>query len=381
MQEYSQRFLDAVQNGNATQVVRADVALRNRVIESDIPVLSGSISLDSTADIRRRMSMTIEAERSWIPSDPGDLLFPVGNEIAVRGGFRYDDGTEELKPCGVFRISRPVVTDGSEGVTLSIDGYDRSRAVKRALFPRPYRISTNTPLENAVQLLVKRAFPWFDQEEDFIFDETGFVTPKVLFDVGDDPWEQAQKFAQAGGAYVYFDGQGKCNLKAVPDPGSAGVAWHYLEGDNFTILELDRDLDDEVAYNGVTVSGKNSSTRTAVRHTAWDKDPESPTYYDPAYDDGSSSYGPVLLTLENEFITSDNQAELVALSQLRRHLGILEQVNFSAIPNFAHTDDDIVEIGRNRSKTNVVNAIDSITWGLSPGDTMTCSTRQRRVVS
>lgn len=378
----SASFNDAVINGGVTWVVRAHVHQQGNPIPggTDIPILGGDVAVDKFASVRRRLSMQIAPDDpKWIPEVASDLLFPVGREIMVEVGFRYADGTEELVPQGVFRISKPRINDNGTDVVLAVEGYDRSRAVSRARFTEPYVIPNGTNYATAIRNVVQRALPWFNDSM-YSFMATELTTPQLIFDTSDDPWKMCEEMASSIGAEVFFDMQGRCVLR--PEPvASEGVipVWTYTAGEDATLIEVDKDLDDEQAYNGVIVTGTNSSTGTPpVRAEAWDEDPQSPTYYSPSNPE-SSLYGPVPFFIESQFITTQNQAEQAAQGNLAKVIGVLERVDFSAVPNPAHEVGDVVALVRERMKVNVVNLVDGFRVPLTIGATMQFTTRDRRI--
>jgi len=381
MYAVSDRFKSTVVNGGADWIVTADVQVKKQNVVSDLEVIDGNVSVDSTASIRRTSSIDLLPEDHLIPRTSTDVLFPVGNELILRSGFRWSDGTEELVPSGVFRISKPQwgETDDS-GLFMRVNGYDRSRAVARAGFTRPWTIQSGTPLENAIQDIVMRVFPWFT-EEDFLFIETGYVTPKIILEVGDDPWQTCTELAAAAGAEVLFDSSGRSVLRDVPDPVYADPSWRFIEGEGCTLLDLGGDLDDEQAYNGCVAVGQNTTDAgPPVRAVVWDTDPLSPTYWDPAYPGLSSAYGPVPFFYQSEYLRTQEQCTKAAWGQLKKHLGVLQKVDFTAIPNPAQEEGDVVEVQREAVKIDTHCVVDQLQFNLGLGSEMVVNTRERRVV-
>ena len=71
----------------------------------EIEVISGSVQLDATANIRSTLDITTAPSR-W-PKSPADLLAPYGNEIFVERGVRLVGGSVEWVSLGYFRIDEP----------------------------------------------------------------------------------------------------------------------------------------------------------------------------------------------------------------------------------------------------------------------------------
>jgi len=379
MYSVSAKFENAVRHGvHRAWIVRADVTEFGEIVAEDIPVVGGSVSVDSTAAVRRRATLMIAATDEMVPGLPTDFLFPVGRELVVRAGFQYDDGTEELVPQGTFRIAKPALTDNGDVIALQVDAYDRSRAVSRARFTEAYVIPEGTNYATAIKALTQRAIPWLG-EDDFVFMPTTWITPLLVFDVSDDPWTVATNMARSLGAVTHFNQDGKQVLHPEPDPIATPSQWDYVEGEDANVVEVLKDLDDDGAYNGVIVTGASVNNAVPpVRAEAWDIDPASPTYYDPTKPE-ASLYGPVPYFMDSQYVVTTQQASDAAQGNLSRVLGVLEQVDFSATPNPAHEGGDVVHIKRAQAKIDDIHIIDSFTIPLSFGSAMQGNTRKRRV--
>src|SRR6478752_3607128 len=147
-----------------TPVAKAQLMQRGSLLYDDIPIISGTITDDSTALIRRRAQLEIAAEDSIMAllsqTPPGNGgLWPLGNEIKVYAGVQYSSGTYEWVPQGVFRIAKPVIKDNGT-VSISMDTYDRSRSVSRARFTNVYTVAAGTNYATAIKNLIKSRLAW-----------------------------------------------------------------------------------------------------------------------------------------------------------------------------------------------------------------------------
>jgi hypothetical protein len=377
----SDKFVDAVQNG-ATWIVKGQVQALGQIVAGgeDIPISGGQLTCDTTAKVERYCTVEIAPEDpKWIPKLSNDLLFPVGRELFIQAGFQFTDGTQELIPQGIFRVTKPTTSDNGV-ITLSTQAYDRSRAVSRDRFTKPYVVPLGEAYPDAIRTIIERTFPWFDDSM-FLFVDSEFATVKLIFDQEADPWEKCQNMADAMGARIFFDGLGRCVLQDITDPSSADAVWTYAKGLDATLTEMKSDLDDERGYNGVVVTGENSQTnKPPVRAEAWDTDPASPTYYDPLHPE-DSLYGPVPYFITSQFVTTVAQAQKAADANLLTVSGILQSVDFSGIPNPAHEGADIIQLTNNDLGVDQVNVLDSFNFPFALGGTMHGSARERRVLS
>jgi hypothetical protein len=364
-----------------TPVAKAQLLQRGSLVADDLPIISGTITDDSTAAIRRRAQVELAAEAAVmalltkdVPSSTG--LWPLGNELKIWAGVQYRDGTYEWIPQGVFRIAKPSLSDNGT-VSISLDMYDRSRSVSRAKFTKPYSIANGVNYITAMKALLVSRLPWLT-DNDFLTMTTSYLTPALVFTDDDDPWECLMNMASSIGAEIFWDNEGKCVIRAESDPSYTPPVFTYVDGESMNALEINRDLDDEEAFNGVIITGENSDLPAPVRGEAWDTDTSSPTYYDPS-NPSASLYGAVPYTESSQYVTTNAQCVASAQALLTRVRGIIEQVSFTAINNPAHQSGDVVTFTHTAVAVDNNYILDSFTLGLGATATMSGTCRKRRV--
>lgn len=388
MRPRSTRFDNAIRAG--CELIAVGDLYRGNTYIRTLPVIDGSWTEDVTSLVRTSAQMTLGAENpeDIVPStNPRDVsgLWPTGNEIQLRAGVKYNDGSTELLDIGRFRISKPKATQSVDGgVLVTVETFDRARSVQRARFEKPYGFPKGRDMGYEIARLISTRLPFLDDTK-FNFMKTdgsngGWVwkTPGVIWWEDVDPMEQAHKLAASIGAEIFFDGQGNPVLRHIPDPAYVAPAWRYVEGETATILEGSRTLDDEQAYNGIVAYGINSDSDVIARGEAWDTNPFSPTYFDPAFPE-RSVYGPVPFFMKSEYITTVQQANQAARANLPKQMGVLEGVEFSAIPHFAHQAGDVVEIELPKIGATGLFTLESFTCGLTHAGTMSATTRRRQI--
>lgn len=387
MMTTTEEYLAALTSGAHTIVGRARFRLDDEYIDAD--VISGDTKEDRTATWRRSCDLIVDGSNIPMPGRDYDdsPLWPVGNEVQIWAGLELSDGTAIEFPQGLFRISRPRITHTNEGLEVSIQGYDRGRAMSRNKFTRTYVIAEGQDFATELKRLLQDRLPYLD-DEDFEFMVTdgsdgGFpiTTPRLVYTSQDDPWVKALEMAESFGAELLFDGVGHPVLRPQPDPQYTPASYVYTSGDQALLETITRDLDDEEAYNGVIVTGQNTNNVSHIpRGEAWDLDEDSPTYYNPA-DPDASRYGAVVLPITSDYVTSDEQAAAFAQARLLAVTGVLESVEFDGIPNYAQECSDVIRVEDPESGVNSNYIIDSLTKGLGPEGTMSGTTRKRRVTN
>lgn len=389
MYPVSSTFLSEIRSGSITVVAYADMYLRGILNVANVPIIGGDITDDATAAFRRSAKLSFSPESAEVVL-PGvtdwttSPFWPIGNELLVRAGLKFRDGTEELVPQGVFRISKPVITHAEGNLAFVVDAIDRARTISRNRFTDAYTIAVGTDYANAIKTLLQNRLPLL-QDADFDFMKTDgsdggpiYKTPLIVFLPQDDPWEGATKMAASFGAELYFNGSGKPVLRTVPDPLYTPSQFDMVSGEDSIMTQIVRTLDDEQAYNGVQASGiSNDPAIQPPYATVWDTNPDSPTYYDPAFPN-ASTYGPVPKFYASEFITTTAQATSAAISLLIARLGILESISLDAVPNYALESHDVSLITDVDSGVNNVYIYDSLRKGLGHTAKLSGTTRRRR---
>lgn len=381
----SERFKQALRNSHVP-ISRANLRRGPELLYEDLPVLSGEVTDDGSAKVRRRCNLVLPGIEEILdlvpqtqPSNGG--LWPLGNELELFSGIRYPSAPgvpadEELQPIGIFRISKPVLSDSGLDLSMSVEGFDRSRTISRAGFTEPYSVTAGANYAEAIATLVLSRAPWMDSG-DLSFMTTPYTTPSLVFLPSDDPWDMATKMAESIGAELFFDGAGMLVLQPQPDPLYTPSSFDYVEGEDATFTEITRDLDDQEAYNGVVIISENSDLTAPLTAQVWDTDPSSPTYYDPA-SPGDSIYGPVPKIVSSQLITTQAQAEEAAGAEFARITGIIEKIEFNAINNPAHSSGDVIQVTRERVNVNSVYLLESLRIGVGATTSMSATTRRRR---
>jgi hypothetical protein len=336
-----------------------------------LEAISGDVSVDRTASIRRSCTITcVDSEGTLTPRGPESLLTPFGTELRPYRGVVYDDDTEELQPLGVFRLAKADVSDKVGSTEIKLEAYDLSRTVKRDRFTSPYVIASTTNVIQAIKDILARTFP--DLEYDAVSTSLTTTAPKV-YDVGDDPWDAATELATSLGCELYFDVLGRVviapptDVDALPAP-----VFDYIEGPTCTMTDLSLAYSDEPGFNGVIVIGESLGDEQApVRGEAWDDEPTSATYrYGP--------YGEVPYIHTDQVIKTAADAQAAATQMLKGLLGFSSSLSIQAMVNPALEAGDVVEVRRERSHVDDVFIVDAFNIPMSKDGTQTLQLRQRR---
>ncbi len=342
---------------------------------SRLRVLSGSVKFDQDAAVRRTCEIELQAPADLVPTFVRrTALDPFGHELAVWRGIDYRlSGTAgpEYVPAGVFRVEVTAVTDGPAGdsvVTLS--GYDRSDAISRSTYERPYAIPSGTNLVTAAAAIVadRSSLPTTPQ---MILTSVTETTPLLLLEEGADPWaDGVQQLAIAAGCEAYFDVSGTFVMRPEPqvlEPAAVTLA----EGPGCTILELDREY--TPGFNGVIITGE-SSFAGPVRGEALDLNPDSPTYW-------YGRYGRRPKWETHPLAISPTIGNRIARTRLLQVSGAGEVVTLRMIPDASLQEGDVVHLRRARSGLDDLLMLQSGEIPLTHANPQPVVFRDRRVLS
>lgn len=372
MENVSDRFLAEIRRSHIVYSYVEVLTPTN--LEKVLPVIGGDVQVDGTAAIQRRCTITcVDPTGELTPENAESVLAPNGTEIRPFRGVLYDDGTNEVVPLGVFRISKVSVSDSSGGSpSISIEAFDLSRTVSRDKFIAPYIIAAGTDILTAIKAILALTFP--DLDYDVTSSELALTSPNV-YDVGDDPWEICVKLASSLGCSISFDNTGRVeiapptDIAALPSPD-----FTYIEGPGCTMLDLDRVLSDEPGFNGVVVTGESPGDELPpVRAVVWDNEPTSPTYH-------LGPYGEVPTFITDQVVKTVAEATAVASAALNAQLGYTSTLSITASTNPALEVGDVVQVERERSHVTGLYVVDAFNVPLVSSGTQSIALRQTQEI-
>ena len=366
MKSVTDEFLTTIRTSHSI-VAYVDVLNRGAVIAEDIPVSAGTVTLDGTAEIRGRCTLTIAGD-DWVPLDPADLLAPYGNEVRVKRGVRYPDGREELVSLGVFRIDETPVVDPGRNVTVT--AFDRSIIVRDSRLEAPWIVTSGTEWTAAITALVDDAGWWTAANPlTKVVAASTSTAPLTVAPEQEDRWKLVTEWSKAIGYDAWFDGDGVMRLLPVPKYDRLNPMWTVDEGEGGVLITAARKWKRDGIFNRVIAIGE---TATGVyRGVATDDNPASPTYY-------YGAFGKVPRWYVSPLIGSANQALSAATAILRKSLGQSSEVSFTALTNPALEPGDLITVQRTALGIDAQFIVDSVTIPLAAnvGQTMKVRAKQ-----
>lgn len=310
-------------------------------------MISSEVSISIKADVRRSLSMTVvDATSRLIPRQFGAAL-AAPSRVRVAMGVRYGDNTTEVLPVGTFGLARPETNDGGANMTVSVDGYDRSRRIRRNRWTHPVHYPQGINYGNVIRDIIANRLTGQVRASDFHFTDTTRRLPSpglmLGLDTDNDPWRDAISLAEDIGRRLYVAPSDAFILEEVPELAAAPIVATYGPGEaDFHLLSVSRVIDDEPGYNGVIGKAVGPHLFAPLRSEAWDTDPQSPTYF-------LGPWGRVPRFWTSPLVSTQAQLDAAVRTLLRTVIGGTERVSFSALPNPALDVGDVITVRRDRA--------------------------------
>lgn len=339
-----------------------------------IEVDSGTVEVSVQSAIRRTCQVNLQTQRTvgnLVPDNDFDYLTPYGNEMRPFRGIQFNDGTTEYIPLGVFVITEVTISDTNEGVSINVAGEDRSLLVSRAKWTQPYKVTSGS-LESSITALLKTRYA----DAVTNFPTTNVTINDVILgaDNSNDPWKDAVYLCELVGYDLYFDVDGSVTMAQFPSLEGTTVNAVYVEGQDTSILSLDRSISTKETYNGVIYVVEGSKVSTPIRVEAWDEDTTSPTYrYGP--------FGQVPTFINASVLATSAEAVKAAQLLLQKYRGAQEQITWNSLVDPTLDVNDVIYIKTVGAKVDRTVIIDSLSIPLGPTEQLSAQARVVRVIN
>lgn len=345
---------------------RVDVYSGQKVIYSNVPVVSGTITGDRGSKARLNCSLTLGMARNE------------GADINVRScRFKVYRGIEsigvkEQMQLGEFRVDELTRTETGQ---IDLTGGGLESYVIDARFLRPRTPPKGTSTISFIVTLIQEALPSVPVR--ILATSDRVITATAPWD--SERWDAITALADSINAEVYANAAGEMVIADAPDFVTDAPVYLINEGEGGVLVSRkSKDTRDQV-YNAVSSSGSSSDPNVPpVWGWAYDSNPSSPTYYfaDPL----QGGFGQVPRFYESQFFNTDAQAQAVADSLLAQSLAANSTITFSTIPlSFLEASDTVTVQLLDGSYAN--HLIDKFQCTLDINGTYDCDTLSSKVIA
>lgn len=328
-----------------------------------IPVTDGTVTISATSQVRRTATLDIAAPDYW-PTDPFDVLSPLGSELQVEYGIAAPGRETEWIPVIRGMISevarvRPVAATGA---AFTVNLVDLSAKVAQARFEQPTQTIAGRTVVSEITRLIKEAIPAATVESQVVTADR--VAPQITMER--ERWSDGiEKLADSIGAEVFADPVGTFIIRPQPVI-TATPVWSARTGDGGTVITLDEKQTRDLTYNKVVASGQRVDNTPPVWAAVADTDPKSPTYV-------GGPFGLKTRFYVSPLLTTTAQCTTAAASLLARTIGMHGSISLDLITNPLLDCGDVVAIVDGATSSNHI--IDSLTVPLHPKNAQRLSTR------
>lgn len=316
------KFVEAI-HGTITRVTR-----RVEIYESDnttlwrpssqVGLLDGEVTVDSTRDERRQLTLDLDNSSRDLIIGPDKLWYD--KIFKVYRGVRHADGSSYERKLGEFLIDS--IDDQSFPNTIALNGRDFTKKLLGDKFATTTGFVRNQPVEKIISTIATNGgIPANKQNMPL----TGKSTTKdYLFDRTVARWEAIKQIANDAALDVYFDQEGVLQLVVFADPYLDREQYTFQTGVNSNVGEFQKTLVDDRIYNHVVVTGGT-------------EDPEGIPPYAVAENNKSTSptriakLGRRSYFYTSSFMTTKEQCQAVADKFLKVHALEQYNVNISAL--------------------------------------------------
>ncbi len=330
---------------------------------TDLELISGSIELNATADIRGTGSVDVVA--AWPRAQQLDLAV-YGSEVFLARGIETGADSVLWAPLGYYRIEQTSQADAAKG-PLKLDLQDRMATIIDSRFLEPRQWLQETEVGDIITEVVTEVYPdaviQYDDDSNLSQLGRSLIAEESRYAV-------LETLADGLGKVFYFNGEGILVFETAPDEQTP--IWTVGAGSGGVMVNADRSISRDGVYNALVVTGEGPDELPPVRAVAYDAQESSPTFF-------GGPFGRIPRFYSSPFITTASQAQSAAEKLLRQSLGTSYDVGLSAVPNPALKPYDPIQVVYNDyNRENHV--IERVTIPLDVTTAMRAATRQSVVV-
>lgn len=352
------------------------------VLYSGLPITGGVIDVDATADVRRKLTLTVPprlptgdyTDRPAVPTSASDPLAAFGQEIHVQWGLVFTDDSIEWIPAGVFRIEGTSGAIAGPGGEVTVTGVSREAWIIDAEFVAPRTLS-GPSVQSLISSLLREVLP---SVEVVVAVTRDARVPTMTVET--DRWGTIVSLAESIGAVVYADGFGRFVIAPAPSTTGSPV-WTVRAGPGGCLVSASGSTSRAGVANAIVVRGESpSGDFPPMQVVVYDDDPTSPTRYG---DPGAGRFGMVPRSETYPNVTTLEQGRAVGRGLLAQSVGSAMSLEASSVPNPALEGGDLIHVIPDPSDpagTVRAHVVDGFPIPLTAGGDFSIKTRDVREV-
>lgn len=306
----SQQFVNALAFSHKTLT-------RVTVDGEELPVISGSLSLDRSRNVRRTASLRLARD----PANPGPFdALNTSSRLIIEKGVEFLNRSVEY--AVIARLVIQDITSYQKKCFADIVAADDGQRVDD--LPVVFPWSPTTTYVAAIQSLVEEALPEAPEwsVEDGV--PTTAVPSGLIVSPGTSRWSAIGDFATAIGVEVFVRPDGVWQIQRL-DYAAETPAFNLHYGAGGVLIDTHRRVSRRDIFNGVALEWGTSEVPGGIVLVT-DDDPTSPTYWDGPW--GKRPTPTAKIAVETEAL-----AIAAAQAQLSVKKGAQQGLNFASVYN------------------------------------------------
>lgn len=322
---------------------------------SDLTFSSGSVRASLTSRVTRSAELVFSD--TDFPLVESAILSPYASVLQISTGIQYANGLWEVFPVFTGRVAEPQrEADG----TVSVRADDLAADVVAFRFEAPQSTIAGSTCLAEIERLILQAIP---SATFGTHDVTDLEVPELTWE--EDRGQALDDLAEVLQGRWYALGDGSFVVRKYPYV-LGPVVSTITDGSLGLLSSATRTLTRDGVANSVTVVAERIDGTDPIRVTARNTDTSSPTMF-------GDRYGRVSQIIKVQTPLTSAAAQQFAVQQLAAMSALTEQWSADMVPDSSLEPGDTVKLSyRGQSATQV---IDSITYPLTTGGTMTLDTR------
>lgn len=331
--------------------------VNGNVLAQNIPVGTGSVTAQLTSRVTRTASFTLSDQ--WFPVTETDPLSPAQAIVSISAGIGYPDGSEEIFP--VFK-GRVYNADRSPDGVVTFRADDLAAEVIINDFEIPVNSQPGNSTVAEIERLITDRFP---QAVFGVHDVDDTLVPKLSWD--DDPGAALDDLSSAVSGRWFVLGDGSFVVRRLAYTDLTPVVT-LTDGDSGTLSTATTTVSIDGAYNSIVVLAERQDAEEPISVIERNVNPVNPYVY------GGLS-GRRVKKLRVQTAAGFPDAQRIARAELEASSALSRQWRMGCVPDYRIEPGDVAAVSwRNLSDVQV---IDSVTYPLATGETMTIEARSR----
>lgn len=299
-------------------------------------VISGSVSIDATADIRRTCSVTLVPTKKYQTiSEGGEFWLDKYIRIYVGTDNPRDNNNTEWWNLGLFLINNPNRVYNATSNTISFEGLDLMAKLSGRRNGQLPAITTIIPAGSKISDVVKQTITQLGGFNNYIIDDAGYTIPyDIKKEVGSTIYDLLVELRDLYSNWeMFFDVNGVFHWQKIPSGETEPVVLDFDQLTQPIIIDDGIDIDFENVKNNIIVWGRLLDDGTQVHAVYTDTQSDSPF--------NINKIGVINYIVDDERIYSNDLARQRARYELFLHARMNDSIVLSVVPVYWLNDVNV----------------------------------------